>query len=88
MLDACVLLVRVLLGILICSVGRHFIGNIGRDELANTIGIQPRDVSEQVIEAADDVGQSIQLRICRVATAICWNRVYFRILVGQLHALS
>ncbi len=66
-LDAGVLLVGVLLGILVGRVRCHASRNVLGDELADTFGVGPGDIAELVVEGLDDVRESVQLRLGLVA---------------------
>jgi hypothetical protein len=85
-LDASVLLIRVLLGVLISYIRRNLVWDVGLDQFPNAIGVLPSNVAEEIVEAPDDVRKQVKLWFRLVPAAISWNRVNLRILI-QLNAL-
>ena len=60
-LDASVLLIRVLLGVLISYIRRNLVRDTGRDQFPNAIGVLPINVAEEIVEAPDDVRKQVKL---------------------------
>jgi hypothetical protein len=83
-LDAGVLLIRVLLSVLIGRVRGHAARNVLRDQLVDPIGIGPRYVAELVVEGLEDVREAVELGLGLVSTAGGWNRFDLRIGVRKL----
>jgi hypothetical protein len=68
MLDAGVLLVGVLPGILVGRVGLDAAWDVLGDQLVDAISIAPRDVSKLVVEGLENVGESVELRLWQIAS--------------------
>ena len=49
----------------------------------HTVGVLPRDGTEQVIELSQDAREPLQLRLWHVAAAARWHGFDLGILVGQ-----
>ena len=71
-LDAGVLLVRVLLGVLVGRVGRDSCRDVLGDQLVHAVRVGPRDVAELIVEGLEDVGEPIELRL-GLAPAAAWS---------------
>ena len=63
MLDAGILLVRVLLGVLVGRVRRDSVRDILGDQLVDTVGVGPGNVAELVVEDLEDIGRFIVLGV-------------------------
>jgi len=88
MLDPGVLLVGVLLRVLIGDVRGNLVRNLGCDEIPDSVAVLPPDVSEQVVEAADDVGKPVEFGLGLASAAFGWNGVNLGVLIRQLDALG
>ena len=84
MLDPRVLLVGVLLGVLVGSVGRHAFRDVLRDESVDAVAVGPGDVPELLVEALEDVREAVEFEFRYVAAAVSRNRLDLSILVRQL----
>ena len=62
-LDAGVLPVRVLLGVLVRRVGGDLGGDLHRDHPVDLVQVLPLDVPEQLVERPDDVAQPVEFRL-------------------------
>jgi len=87
-LDASVLLIRVLLGVLISYISRNLVWDVGRDQFPNVLGVLPSNVAEEIVEAPDDVRKQVKLWFRIAPTVVGWNRVDLRIVIRQLDALA
>ncbi len=81
MLNASIVLIGVLARVLERSVLGDSKGNGHRDHLLHTVGVLPREGTEQVIELSQDAREPRQLRLRHVADAVRWHGCDFGILV-------
>ena len=82
MLNAGVLLVRVLSRVLESGVLGHAGGDGLGDELLHAVGVFPGDVSEVLVEDPDNAGQPVQLGLWAVSAAGGGYGVDLGVLVG------
>ena len=83
MLDAGVLLIRVLHGVLMGFVSGDFGGDLFGDDLANLVSVLPVNVAKLFIEGAQDVAQAIQFRLGGETACARRDRLDLGILILQ-----
>src|SRR3954454_21243921 len=54
-------------------------------KLPNAVGVLPRDIPEEVVEASDDIGKPVEFSLGPVPSTFRWNGV--NLLICQLNAL-